>query len=122
MKLCTIADATVTHTSGGGGSTYLADVSLQDATSLSKLDLVSGRVFIWGFTAYAIQITRYLTPSSSPTAIGYVAVDVGINGHTFAGAWPIGWTLATDKQEIPGGFMLKEQLVYIWFKQNPPEL
>ena len=45
MKLCTIADAAVTV----DGTTYLANVSLQDSTQLSKLDLLSGREFVWGF-------------------------------------------------------------------------
>ena len=120
MQLCTLTNAqtNVPHTGGAGGSTYLADVSIQDATSLSKLDLISQRLFVWGFQAYAIQISRYLAPGASPTAIPYVAQDVEVNGHNFEGAWPISWNLRTDKSRVSGGFMLFEQLTWLWFKQD----
>lgn len=116
MQATSIADATVTV----GGVTYLANVAIQDSTPLQKLDLVSGRTFVWGFTTYNIVIQKILASYGSPTGLLHSTSNITINGHVFAKCYPLQWQLSTQRDDVSGKFQLSETLVYQWFKQNPP--
>jgi hypothetical protein len=126
MRLCEIVNAVTTVGAHTDSQTYLADVSIRDNTALSKLDLVSGRTFVWGFKVYVIQLAYFLAPDASPqgmygAAFGHTT-DLTINGHVFADCRQVGWQLSTDRSRVNGGFMLQETRSYIWYKQDPPAI
>ena len=116
MNSYAVTDVEITDATG---ATYLANVAIQDAQPLQKLDLVSGREFVWGFETYNITIQRIISPDGSPTGILGSATNITVNGNTFNQVYPIGWNLVTQRDDAAGKFYLQETLVYQFFYENP---
>jgi len=116
MNAYQVTDALITDATG---TSYLANVAIQNVTPLQKLDLISGREFVWGFWTYNITIQRIISPDGSPVAISGSATNITVNGNTFNDVYMISWNLTTQRDDVAGKFYLQETVVYQFFKEDP---